>query len=202
MRECMTQRLLRVARFSAILALIIGIAWLVTEAAVIAGADGVRMALRALPVVALRTQFGQWLLLRLGLILVLLLVLTPRDATIVIATLLAAAGLAVQPVLGHAGAIGGSAGTTLIISEIIHLLAAGAWLGGLLPLFITIGGPTSRRCGDRVPQFHADRSLRRVAVGWHCGRPGRGIHGRLARVVRHRLTAKLRWRNSRCSSCC
>ena len=114
-----------------------------------------RMALRALPVVALRTQFGQWLLLRLGLILVLLLVLTPRDATIVIATLLAAAGLAVQPVLGHAGAIGGSAGTTLIISEIIHLLAAGAWLGGLLPLFITIGvlphGSAATACRNFTP---------------------------------------------------
>ena len=149
------QQLQRLARLSAILALIIGIAWLVTEAAVIAGADGVRMALRALPVVALRTQFGQWLLLRLGLILVLLLVLTPRDATIVIATVLAAAGLAVQPVLGHAGAIGGSAGTTLIISEIIHLLAAGAWLGGLLPLFITIGvlphGAAATACRNFTP---------------------------------------------------
>ena len=30
-------------------------------------------------------------------------------------------------------------GTTLIVSEILHLLAAGAWLGSLLPLFITIG---------------------------------------------------------------
>jgi mono/diheme cytochrome c family protein len=40
--------------------------------------------------------------------------------------------------LGHAGALGGSLGTTLIISEILHLLAAGAWLGGLVPLFITL----------------------------------------------------------------
>ena len=47
--------------------------------------------------------------------------------------------LALQPMLGHAGALGGRLGTTLIISEILHLLAAGAWLGSLLPLFITIG---------------------------------------------------------------
>ena len=40
---------------------------------------------------------------------------------------------------GHAGALGGSVGATLIISEVLHLLAAGAWLGSLLPLFITIG---------------------------------------------------------------
>ena len=88
------------------------------------------MTLHAVPVVALRTQFGEWLLLRLALILVALLILRSGYVSAVIGTLLAAAALAVQPMLGHAGAI---------ISEIIHLLAAGAWLGGLLPLFITIG---------------------------------------------------------------
>ena len=151
----MTPLLLRLARSSAILALIIGIAWLVGEAAVIAGADSVRMTLRTLPVVALRTQFGQWLLLRLGLILVLLLVLTPRHANIIIATFLAAASLAIQPILGHAGAIGGSVGATVIVSEIVHLLAAGAWLGGLLPLFITIRslphGAAATACRNFTP---------------------------------------------------
>ena len=57
--------------------------------------------------------------------------------------------------LGHAGAIGGSVGATLIISEIIHLLAAGAWLGGLLPLFITIGslphGAAATACRNFTP---------------------------------------------------
>ena len=123
--------MLRLARFSAVFALIIGIAWLATETTVIAGADGVKMTLHAVPVVAL-------LILRSGYV------------SAVIGTLLAAAALAVQPMLGHAGAIGGSVGATLIISEIIHLLAAGAWLGGLLPLFITIGvlphGTTAAAC--------------------------------------------------------
>ena len=50
-----------------------------------------------------------------------------------------ASALAVQPLLGHAGAIGGSVGAELIGSEVLHLLAAGAWLGGLLPLFIAVG---------------------------------------------------------------
>ena len=56
-----------------------------------------------------------------------------------VAAVLAAMALALQPMLGHAGALGGSLGTTLIISEVLHLLAAGAWLGSLLPLFITLG---------------------------------------------------------------
>jgi hypothetical protein len=52
------RRLLRVARISAALALIVGIAWIAAESAVIASADSVAMTLQALPVVALRTQFG------------------------------------------------------------------------------------------------------------------------------------------------
>ncbi len=55
------------------------------------------------------------------------------------AVMLAGIALVLEPMLGHAGAMGGRVGTTLIASEVMHLLAAGAWLGGLLPLFITIG---------------------------------------------------------------
>lgn len=40
--------------------------------------------------------------------------------------------------IGHAGAIGGNVGAELIASEALHLLAAAAWLGGLLPLFIAV----------------------------------------------------------------
>jgi putative copper export protein/mono/diheme cytochrome c family protein len=133
------QRLLHLARSSTVCALIIAIAWLVVETVVIAGADSVAMILDALPTVAARTQFGQFLLLRCALLLLVLPLLTPRRVAIVIAAVLAAIALAVQPMLGHAGAIGGSVGTELIISEVMHLLAAGAWLGGLLPLFITVG---------------------------------------------------------------
>jgi putative copper export protein/mono/diheme cytochrome c family protein len=90
-------------------------------------------------VVALQTQFGQWLLGR-GVLLVVVLPLLGRWRTgTAIAAVVAATALAVQPMLGHAGALGGSLGTTLIVSEVLHLLAAGAWLGSLLPLFITIG---------------------------------------------------------------
>ena len=133
------RRLLRVARISAALALIIGVAWIAVESAVIAGAGSVAMTLQALPVVALRTQFGQWLLVRGVLLLAALPLLRPWRAGNAGAAVLAAIALALQPMLGHAGALGGSLGTTLIISEILHLLAAGAWLGGLLPLFITLG---------------------------------------------------------------
>jgi putative copper export protein/mono/diheme cytochrome c family protein len=132
-------RLLRLARASTACALVAGAAWLVVETVIIAGADDVSTTLQALPVVAWQTQFGQWLLLRGALLLAVPPLLRPRRGAAVVAVVVAAIALSVQPMLGHAGAIGGNVGATLIGSEVIHLLAAGAWLGGLLPLFITIG---------------------------------------------------------------
>ena len=127
----------RLALVSALAGLIAGIAWLMVQTAAIAGADSVAMTLHAVPTVALHTQFGHWLLLRLALLIAVLPLLQARGIAIPI--VLAGAALAVQPLLGHAGAMGGSAGTQLIVSEALHLLAAGAWLGGLLPLFLAVG---------------------------------------------------------------
>jgi putative copper export protein/mono/diheme cytochrome c family protein len=133
------QRLLRLARASVACALVAGAAWLVVETVIIAGTDDVSTTLQALPVVAWQTQFGQWLLLRGALLLVVLPLLRPRHGAVAVGVVLAGIALVMQPLIGHAGAIGGNAGATLIASEIMHLLAAGAWLGSLLPLFIAIG---------------------------------------------------------------
>jgi len=54
------------------------------------------------------------------LLLVVLPLLMPWRAGNAVATVVAAVGLAVQPMVGHAGALGGSIGTTLIISEVLH----------------------------------------------------------------------------------
>ena len=132
------RRLLHLASISVAVAFVVEAGWLVVESAVIAGAGTVAMALRALTVVALQTQFGQWLLVRGVLSLLVLPLLRLGSAGTAGAAVVAALALAVQPMLGHAGAVGGSAGATLIVSEAMHLLAAGAWLGGLLPLFLAI----------------------------------------------------------------
>lgn len=133
------RHLLLLARCSAVFALATAIGWMIVETIIISGADDLAMTWHALPVVALRTQFGQFLVSRCVLLLFVLPMLLSWRAGTVIATVLAGMALAMQPLLGHAGAIGGSVGTTLIASETMHLLAAGAWLGALLPLFITIG---------------------------------------------------------------
>ncbi|HEX5325885.1 MAG TPA: CopD family protein, partial [Acetobacteraceae bacterium] len=98
---------------------------------------------------ALNTQFGRWLLLRLGLLAIVLALSLARRGSGV-ALLLAAAALALQPQLAHAGAIGGRLGLLLCGSEALHMLAAGAWLGGLLPLVLALATlpaePAARVC--------------------------------------------------------
>jgi putative copper export protein/mono/diheme cytochrome c family protein len=132
------QTLRTLVRLSAALALVAGLVWLCIESAVIADSDTMSGALSAIPVVALKTQYGQWFTVRCILLMVLLAVPLSRRIGLIAALILGAAALAVQPMVGHAGAIGGSVGTELIASETLHLLAAGAWLGGLLPLFIAV----------------------------------------------------------------
>jgi putative copper export protein/mono/diheme cytochrome c family protein len=128
----------RLVSVGAACALIIGLVWLTTESAAIADTDTISGALGAVPVVAFQTQYGQWFSFRCALLLILLFTPLSRRPGLITALILAGAALAVQPMVGHAGAIGGTAGTELIASETLHLLAAGAWLGGLLPLFLAV----------------------------------------------------------------
>ena len=132
------QLLLRLASVSAVAALLLGLAWLGCETALVADTDNLTATLRALPVVALQTQYGRWFLLRCVLLIAVLPLLHVRRYGTVAAIALAGVALALQPLLGHAGAVGGGAGAELIASEVLHLLAAGAWLGGLLPLLLAI----------------------------------------------------------------
>jgi putative copper export protein len=129
------ERLSRLAFGSLLVAMTLGAAWFLLRAASIAGAETVRQAIAALPVVALHTQFGQLLLARFA-ILVVLLPLIRRNGVGAIA--LAAAALGLQPAIGHAGAMEGFAGYSLMCAEILHVLAAGTWLGALVPLLICL----------------------------------------------------------------
>jgi putative copper export protein/mono/diheme cytochrome c family protein len=131
--------LLRLVWISAASALVTGVAWLQVDAAVIADADNLATALNAVPVVALQTQYGRWFLLRCAVLVAVPLVSRIRRIGIATALILSGIALAMQPMLGHAGAIGGGVEVEMVASEVLHLLAAGAWLGGLVPLFIAVG---------------------------------------------------------------
>ncbi len=132
-------RLVRLARWSAGLALLLGIGWMLVESATIAGTASLGGTVAVLGKVVQDTRFGQLILIRLALLLLALPFLDGRGARLAVGFLLAAAALGMQGFIGHAGATGGSVGDILLASEAVHLLAAGAWLGGLLPLFLLAG---------------------------------------------------------------
>ncbi|HEY4044128.1 MAG TPA: CopD family protein, partial [Rhodopila sp.] len=128
--------------------LLAGLAWFTLQSAAIAGAGDAAETWAALPVVAEHTRYGTTLMVRLGLLLLATLAsLMARPSsehpirtsiTLYASIVLIAAALGLQGFIGHAGATAGAAGNSLLLSEFLHLLAAGLWLGGLLPLWISL----------------------------------------------------------------
>jgi copper resistance protein D len=112
-------------------AVLSGAVWLVLLASDILGASFADICLHggAWPVLT-DTRFGLVWCIRLALALLLALLL-PWPATRWLQVTIAAAFLALPALVGHAGATPGLAGDLHLISDMLHLLAAGAWLGGL-----------------------------------------------------------------------
>lgn len=116
-----------------------GLAWLVIETRVIAETSGLVETATAVPVVLFGTRFGQILALQ-GLALAAAGAATAggvRGRTM--AAVLAGSAALLEA--GHSHAFAMAHGlSALLVSQALHLLAAGAWLGGLLPLFILVRG--------------------------------------------------------------
>ena len=132
-------RLVGLARWSDALALALGVGWMLLETATIAGATSVGSTFAALGTVLRETTYGHLILVRLALLVLTVPFLGGRGWRLAAGLLLSGAALGMQGFMGHAGAMGGGAGSILLASEAVHLLAAGAWLGGLLPLFLLAG---------------------------------------------------------------
>ena len=132
--------LIRLWWISGLIALLAGVVWFVLQSAAIAGAETLADLCDALPVVALQTRYGNTLLARLGLVLIATLLAVPSGRWTAWARYLTlgltAVALGLQGMIGHAGATEGAIGDGLVFSESLHLLAAGIWLGALLPLWL------------------------------------------------------------------
>ena len=142
-------RLLVVARWAAVAGVASGMAWLAIAAAVMSGAP-VEQAMnrQTLELVLGKTAFGHVWVLRLGLIAAycfLLAALTRPSLErvrlrLMIAMLLSAAAyLAALAWCGHAAAGQAPDGDAQIASDVVHLLASGAWLGALPGLVFLLG---------------------------------------------------------------
>jgi putative copper export protein/mono/diheme cytochrome c family protein len=120
-------------------ALLLASVWLVAQAADMAGAASLGPALAAVPTVLTRTEFGRVLLTQA-------LCLAAAAAALIRARgrrqtwpALAFSGLAttVQAMHGHAWAMYDGP-SLLLAAGAMHLLAAGGWLGGLIPLLAVV----------------------------------------------------------------
>ena len=114
-------------------------AWLIAEAGVLAEAGDPAGALAAVWPVATDTTFGYLLLAQLAAVPLVALALgrggsEPRWRA---AAMLSAAAVLLQA--GHSHALAIAPGVSvLLVSQGLHLLSAGAWLGGLAPLLLTV----------------------------------------------------------------
>jgi putative copper resistance protein D len=163
------RRLLFLAWASLGIALVSGTAWVWAQAAAMSGRPlGEALDTHILGIVLSRTRFGHVFLLRLGfagLAAVALAVLGRRSAakTAGIALLAGAACLlAALAWVGHAAAEPGLDGDIHLAADTLHLLATGAWLGGLLPLALFFAA--ARHGGDQGWAITARTATQRFSI--------------------------------------
>ncbi len=118
-------------------AILATLVWLALQVASMADADSLSAAASAIPTVLLDTSFGHVLLLRLVILALLAPVFGLTQRRLWLATGLAALATALQAGHSHAASMQ-SGPSLLLLSAAVHLLAAGAWLGGLAPLLALI----------------------------------------------------------------
>jgi putative copper resistance protein D len=134
------QRLLRLARWSLIAALLSALLWFWLEVANMSGLPLTRaFSMTAWQAVLFETEFGRVWQFRLGLIPVAFVLAAlgfarMRRALILALFLISLALLISLSWISHAAAV--RAQPLGLLGDALHLCAAGAWIGGLLPLVI------------------------------------------------------------------
>ena len=151
----LVEKLTRIAFAALCLTLLSGMFWLLLQASVMSDRPiSVVLHNGVVPTVILRTQAGRDWLVRTSLLtlLAIFLVLMRKPlhdgsrAPLAIALVLAAAELSALVWAGHSGAARGARGAVEQTADALHLLAAGIWLGGLVPLALLLA--TARRAGE------------------------------------------------------
>jgi copper resistance protein D len=129
------RRVRSVMRLSLATALPIGLAWLALEARSMAGARTLAETVAAIPEVLFHTSFGYVLASQgfaiAGALAAMAILRWPSLLA------LGLAGLAVLLEAGHGHGFA-MADNALLLSQALHLLASGAWLGALIPLLIVV----------------------------------------------------------------
>ena len=164
--DALYRKLFLIAICSLAASIVSGAAWLGAEAASMSGVPFAQaIDQKTLGIVLGETAFGGLWLVRLALALALGALLlaigrstddTRSSRLAMCALLLAAAYLATLAWAGHAGAGQGRDRFIQLTSDVVHLLAAGAWLGALPGLAMLLG--------DARPREVAIRATRRFSI--------------------------------------
>jgi putative copper export protein/mono/diheme cytochrome c family protein len=145
--ECaaVKRRLLVLAQASAAAGLMLNALWLIVQAANMADANTVIQLVAAVPEVAMHTAFGRVLLAQSASLLALLATLGVRDREWRQRGGLCLATLTLCLQAGHSHAYSMYDGPSVLLAfDALHLLGAGAWLGGLVPLLLLVRGAPPR----------------------------------------------------------
>ncbi len=136
------------------------LAWLAAQAADMADAATLAQAASALPAVAAGTAFGRIVLMQLAALAATAAALRWRAGAVA----LAAVTLALQAAHGHAASM--VEGPSLLLAcDVVHLLAAGAWLGGLLPLLLLVRSASAKAGATAARWFSPMGKLCVAALG-------------------------------------
>ncbi|MCU4162091.1 CopD family protein [Acidiphilium sp. AL] len=131
-------------RASFAVAVIAGLIWLLCEAIYASGSNQITSGFDAILPLLRDTNFGHLLIIRMILMAGAVLVFGHGQSNrrVLLAGSFAAVAVALQAGLGHGAAMGGAEGHLLLATLILHLLAAGLWLGGLVSLLIVVKAVT------------------------------------------------------------
>jgi putative copper export protein len=152
--------------------LVVGYAWLLLETHAVASTTNLAQTVTAVPTVLFDTQFDQVLALQ-AIAIACAIVAVWRVRSSLAASL---AGAAVMLEAGHSHAFA-MAHIPLLLPQMLHLTAAGAGLGGLLPLLIVV-----REAPLETAQYAPGASLPSVRSRSACLPSPRSFRGRCFRA--------------------
>ncbi|HXW23149.1 MAG TPA: CopD family protein, partial [Xanthobacteraceae bacterium] len=163
-------RLVGIAWASLALVVVSAAAWLLLVAAEASGRPlAAALGGDVIAAVLTRTRFGHVWIARIAIAVALGLYLLrsrPDDRPLSLrglaAALLAAALLGALALVGHGGATPGTAGVIHLASDLAHAIAAGTWVGGLVPLALLLAA--ARRAGDGSALAMAHAATRRFST--------------------------------------
>lgn len=158
---------LRVARICLAIAAASGVVWLLLEAASMSGLSfGASMTSEVLSTVVNETQFGLVSETRLGMAVMLAGCLAYDRFPLArgLALGLSLGLIAAVAWTGHAGSTPGAMGVWHLIADTLHLIAAAAWIGGLISLVLLLSAARRDQNAAGV-SFARDATERFSAMG-------------------------------------